>query len=231
MGEHEKALQCYDLAIKIEPEKGSHYSDKAITLGKLKRYNEALECHDKAIELSPFDAECYSYRAVTLEAYGEFEQAFDSHNQALKLCINKGFLYCNRAGGLFKFGKEDDAIKDIQKALELTNNEAYGRKLSFSLIGWIKIALELIIDVQGKAGQIKELWDKSGLGSLASEEMEDKIKLWREKRIEIILNGLEQIDKQDLEQIREGIDKLRRLKIKLNKVVINMRKCIGGSGQ
>nr|WP_236682607.1 tetratricopeptide repeat protein [Rickettsia felis] len=47
------ALKSFDSGIKLEPYNPHTYFYKALTMEKLKRYNEALELYNIALELDP----------------------------------------------------------------------------------------------------------------------------------------------------------------------------------
>jgi len=63
----EAAIVCFDRAIKIDPKNSIFYSDKCITLNKLKRYDEAIECYNKAIEIDPNELQHFQHLEITLE--------------------------------------------------------------------------------------------------------------------------------------------------------------------
>ena len=45
------AIECYDKAIRLDPEDYDTWLNKGNSLVKLERYEEAIECYDKAIRL------------------------------------------------------------------------------------------------------------------------------------------------------------------------------------
>ena len=53
MKKYEEAIECFDKAIKLEPNYATGYHNKGISLEKLKRDKEAKECFNKANELKP----------------------------------------------------------------------------------------------------------------------------------------------------------------------------------
>ena len=50
MGRYEEAIECYDRAIKLDPEDDSTWNNKGIALDSLGHHSEAIECYDKAVE-------------------------------------------------------------------------------------------------------------------------------------------------------------------------------------
>lgn len=52
-GEHEKALSCFDKALKIGPNSIYGLINKGTALDNLGRRTEALHCYDRALELAP----------------------------------------------------------------------------------------------------------------------------------------------------------------------------------
>ena len=47
-----EALECFDEAIKINPQFEDAQSDKGVALGKLDHYDKAMECYDKASKIN-----------------------------------------------------------------------------------------------------------------------------------------------------------------------------------
>ncbi len=59
LGKCDKAIECFDKVIELDPRSTEGYEYKSAVLCNLKKYEEALECFDKIIELDPEDYESY----------------------------------------------------------------------------------------------------------------------------------------------------------------------------
>jgi len=62
LGNHTRALNCFDNALSINPSDIDSWIYKANLLYGLKRYSEACECYDKALELNPHHLEARRMR-------------------------------------------------------------------------------------------------------------------------------------------------------------------------
>ncbi|MBC7101043.1 MAG: tetratricopeptide repeat protein [Methanobacteriales archaeon] len=65
--EHQKALEQYNKALKINPKLAEAWNNKGTTLQKLGKYKEALKCYEKVTQLDPEDIEAWYKRGQTLE--------------------------------------------------------------------------------------------------------------------------------------------------------------------
>ena len=52
-GNYEKAVQCYDRALEIDPKGADVWNNKGVALDALGRYDEAVQCYDRALEVDP----------------------------------------------------------------------------------------------------------------------------------------------------------------------------------
>jgi len=68
--EHEKALPCFDEAIKLKPDYAMACYNKGVTLGELGQYKEALACFDEAIKLKPDFAGAWYNKGEALQKLG-----------------------------------------------------------------------------------------------------------------------------------------------------------------
>ena len=65
LGEHKKAMSCYQKAIKINPNYVDAYYNLGNILKKLGEYKKAISCYQKAIQINPN----YAKRIIILEQY------------------------------------------------------------------------------------------------------------------------------------------------------------------
>ena len=63
-GEYEKAIDCFDKAIELDPNYALAYRNRGNAYKDLGRYERAIEDYDKAIELDPDDDDAYDNREI-----------------------------------------------------------------------------------------------------------------------------------------------------------------------
>ncbi len=68
LGEHEKAVECFDAAIRLEPVNDMAYYGKGVALYYMGRYRDAVECFDKSLGINPGDGNAAHYRTESLRA-------------------------------------------------------------------------------------------------------------------------------------------------------------------
>jgi tetratricopeptide (TPR) repeat protein len=121
---HEKALEHFEAAVKLEPAFAPGYAEVAEELLSLKRYSEAIPFYDKAIELNPKNPSAYSDRGLAKSSLASYYDATSDFSQAIELKKSQGgtFLentYENRASAYEKAGNYDSAIEDYSRAIGL----------------------------------------------------------------------------------------------------------------
>ncbi len=72
--EYDKAIECYDKALKVRPNDALVWNDKSSALFKLGYYEDTMKCIDKAIELDPQDPLHWSNKASLLAALKKYEE-------------------------------------------------------------------------------------------------------------------------------------------------------------
>ncbi|RCV64745.1 Tetratricopeptide (TPR) repeat [Methanophagales archaeon] len=72
-GEYEKAIECFDKVIELDPNYTYAYSNRGIAYKNLKEYERAIEDYNKAIELDPNYANAFSNRELALSKLKEQE--------------------------------------------------------------------------------------------------------------------------------------------------------------
>ena len=83
-----EAIECYDKALKINPNDFRSWNNKAFTLHQLNRSNEAIECYNKSLEINPNFFEAWANKGFTLEYLDRFDEAAECYEKALVLSPN-----------------------------------------------------------------------------------------------------------------------------------------------
>jgi tetratricopeptide (TPR) repeat protein len=121
-GEHEKALSCYDKALKIKF--FLFFINKGTALDYLARYTEALHYYDRALELAPENIDALVNKAVTL--YNNSRQTNDEVlvicDQALKIQPYNARILYMKGTVLEARGKVSEAKAYLDKGSQLDPN-------------------------------------------------------------------------------------------------------------
>jgi tetratricopeptide (TPR) repeat protein len=70
-GDQEKAVEDFDLAIRLDPGEAWIYAERGESLRLLHRYIEALADFDKSLELDPSDTWTVDKRKLAFDAWNE----------------------------------------------------------------------------------------------------------------------------------------------------------------
>jgi len=70
-GKYEKAIECFDKAIELNPNFAWAYNNRGTAHYYLKEYEKAVEDYNKAIELDPKDTRAYDNRELALSKLKE----------------------------------------------------------------------------------------------------------------------------------------------------------------
>ena len=131
--EYLKAIECYDEALKLEPDEVMVHIAKGLLFYKLGEYKKAIECYDKA---SKIDSECYGnyleYRIEALAKLGE-------HREVIKLCDkilkplkpdeDASDFFEAKGDALEKLGDHEKAIECYLKIYNFLENEEVMSKI------------------------------------------------------------------------------------------------------
>ena len=67
-GSYQKAMDCYDKIIRINPLNVQAWKNKGIVLARLKRNKEALKCTDMALSIDPsFESAWYNKGTISYD--------------------------------------------------------------------------------------------------------------------------------------------------------------------
>jgi tetratricopeptide (TPR) repeat protein len=80
----DKALQCFEEALDIQPELGDALIKKAAALEKLERTDEAIHCYDRAIELGDSATTALLQKGGMLNRLARYDEALQCYERALQ---------------------------------------------------------------------------------------------------------------------------------------------------
>jgi tetratricopeptide (TPR) repeat protein len=80
----EKALECFDMALAIEPQHAEALVKKAGALEKLDRLDEAFACYDRAIAADGSLAIAYLHKGGLFNRLARYDEALQCYEQALR---------------------------------------------------------------------------------------------------------------------------------------------------
>ena len=114
-GKPEKALENFNRAIEIDPQKAAGYLGRANTLNIMGRYEECLVDYEKVLEIDPKLANAYINRGSAYSNLGEYKKAIADYEKGLELDPKID----NKPGFIKRlFSNEPNTDKGIRKHLE-----------------------------------------------------------------------------------------------------------------
>jgi len=84
-GHYDKAIACFDEAIKREGEFPEAYCNRGTAYYEMRRYDEAIRDFSRAVELRPEFSEAYYNRAMVYYHKGQYDLAWEDINKAKNL--------------------------------------------------------------------------------------------------------------------------------------------------
>ncbi len=85
LGQFEKAVECYDRALTIEPNDYGIYVNKGVALSEMGDLNDAIRCYDKGLLIKPDSWQLYNNKALVLWKLGRNAEAVDCFDKANRL--------------------------------------------------------------------------------------------------------------------------------------------------
>lgn len=125
---HEKALQHFLAAVKLDSAFAGAYVGVAEELYDLKRYSEAILYYDKVIQLESSNSGAYNDRGLAKTYLGQYYDAINDFSQAIALRTSESGTYLerayeNRAEAYAKTHKYGEAVEDYSRAIGLSFRE------------------------------------------------------------------------------------------------------------
>lgn len=120
--EHEKAVEDYTQAIKLDSKRDFYYVLRGETFMKLKDYNRAIKDFTAAIKIIPTDSAYYIDRAECYENLGEYQTAVEDYTTAINIEPDFGGNYAYRGKVYFILKDYRRALADYDKAIKIDPN-------------------------------------------------------------------------------------------------------------
>lgn len=118
-GSIDKAFECFDKAIELNPEDICALNNKGYYLNFYNRYEEAISVFDKVIELDKSMSYIYSHRALAKIKTGKADEGYLDIQEALKQEPNSGYNIKTLGIYYLDRGEADKALQFFLKAKEL----------------------------------------------------------------------------------------------------------------
>ena len=121
------AIEHFDQAVKINPNDGAAYNDRALCMVELGIIDEAIKYFDLGIKVEADYATVYHNKGWLLNNIGRHKEAIKCFNQALALEPNRAVTFDNLADAYFNLGKLDEAQAAYKRVLKLLKpGEGFG---------------------------------------------------------------------------------------------------------
>ncbi|MGB3402767.1 MAG: tetratricopeptide repeat protein [Microcoleaceae cyanobacterium] len=117
----DQAYNCYQQAIKLNPNFFKSYHKLASVLADLKQWQEAITAYQKAIQLNPNF--CWSYQGLgqTLVKLGEWQESITAYQKAIQLNPNFCWSYYHLGKAYIDLEQWNDAAQAFEQAITINS--------------------------------------------------------------------------------------------------------------
>lgn len=147
--DYDAAIADYNKTLELNPKFSWPYLNRAIALGRLKRWDEAIVDYGRALEIDQNYAAAYNGRAWSYCQIGKFEEAVVDADRAIKLKPNEANFYDTRATAYIGLKHYEDALADLNTAIKLSPE------------GWIYYNRGELYRLMGNEAKAKADFDKA----------------------------------------------------------------------
>lgn len=119
----QKAIESFDKAIKLNPNRADFYASRGHANYYMKDYTKAVADYTKAIEKNPNYALAYSMRGLSRTRSGQYPQAIEDFNRAISFGPEEADYYKGRGFTYLLLEKYGPMCQDYQKACSLGDCE------------------------------------------------------------------------------------------------------------
>lgn len=121
----EKALECYDQAITLNPGFASAWVNKSYIFNQLEQYDEALEAAEQAIKYDNTSPIAFNNYGDALQGLERYEEALMSYEQSLKLEPENGISLIGKFYCLYNLQCYEQAIENCNQLIHLSQDNYF----------------------------------------------------------------------------------------------------------
>ncbi|WP_017660989.1 tetratricopeptide repeat protein [Baaleninema simplex] len=122
----QEALNCYDLALRVNFNSYDAWHSRGGLLHILEQYEKAIESYDRALEIKPDLYFAWTNRGNALRSLERYKEAIESYYRALKIKPDFHYAWNGRGNAFNHLERYEKAIESYDRALELEPNSVYG---------------------------------------------------------------------------------------------------------
>ncbi|MCE1247423.1 MAG: tetratricopeptide repeat protein [Firmicutes bacterium] len=209
-GNLQKALECFNEAVKLAPDNSSFYAGRGLIHYQMKTYHLALEDYDKAVKLDPNSAMNYLNRGDAYLVMAKHDLAMKDYEQTIKLDPTRHGAWYHM--GMIKIMRRqfDEALKDTEKAISLLpkNDEGYQFNKAFILykleryddsLNAMKEVMKIAPDFDAAYKQMGDIYVEMG-------DSKKAIELY-DKAIELFDSNQDKVNRREMNLYQKDIDK------------------------
>lgn len=177
-GSFEDSIQCYDIAIKFNPDYIAALFQKGWVLGvKLGHIEEAESYYVQATKIEPQNTEDWLFRGHALSMLDDSPRALESYDMVLEMDPANAEGWLGKGMMSYNLGTKDSLVF-VEKSLEFdpTNGEAW--LVKGNMLSWVG-RNEAAIDAYDKGisfnPEIPKIWFKKGVAHTNLEQYREAI--------------------------------------------------------
>jgi len=136
--EYDKAIECYDKAIEVDPNIVDAWIKKGNALYTKENYDEAIKCYDRASLINPNHFDSWYKKGISYKKKNNYEQAIKCYDRAIELRPTSSDAWYEKGLSLSFLKRYDEAIRCYDNAIEHNSRHAeawYKKGYAFHNIG------------------------------------------------------------------------------------------------
>ncbi len=177
------ALNKFQQAIEINPNRASAWIGRGHALYDLERYRAALAAYDKASQLQPNNAAGWQGRGEVLYRLERFEAAVTAFDKALQISPNNAEILNRKGRALYQLERYQEALATQEQALKIQPNYIKAlndRGIALIGLGKFQEALNAFEEAQAFEPLDPELWQNKALALQYLNRPQEALRLYQE---------------------------------------------------